>query len=69
MRKSIYWLPALKTIVVVGDNVPEETILFQDIISASDEQDLTHDADFNDIVSIIYTSGTTGRPKGATQTH
>lgn len=62
-------LPALKTIVVVGDNVPEDTIRFQDIISASDEQDLTHDADFNDIVSIIYTSGTTGRPKGATQTH
>jgi len=62
-------LPALKTVIVVGDNVPEGTIRFQDIISAPDEQDVTNDADFNDIVSIIYTSGTTGRPKGATQTH
>ena len=62
-------LPALKTVIVVGDNAPEGTIRFQDLISASDDQDVSNDADFDDIVSIIYTSGTTGRPKGATQTH
>jgi long-chain acyl-CoA synthetase len=62
-------LPALKTVIVVGDNVPENTIRFQDIISAPKAQHVPDDADFNDIVSIIYTSGTTGRPKGATQTH
>ena len=62
-------LPALKTVIVVGDNVPEGTIRFQDLISATDVQLVSSDADFNDVVSIIYTSGTTGRPKGATQTH
>ena len=62
-------LPALKTVIVVGDNVPEGTIRFQDIISDFEQQIVSDDADFNDIVSIIYTSGTTGRPKGATQTH
>jgi long-chain acyl-CoA synthetase len=62
-------LPALKTVIVVGNNVPEDTIRFQDIISAPEAQQVPDDAEFNDIVSIIYTSGTTGRPKGATQTH
>jgi long-chain acyl-CoA synthetase len=62
-------LPALKTVIVVGDNAPEGTIPFQDLLSASEEQNASKDADFDDIVSIIYTSGTTGRPKGATQTH
>jgi long-chain acyl-CoA synthetase len=62
-------LPALNTVIVVGDNVPEGTIRFQDIISVTDVQNVSNDADVNDIVSIIYTSGTTGQPKGATQTH
>jgi len=62
-------LSALETVIVVGNNVPEGTIRFQDIISASDEKNIPTDADFDDIVSIIYTSGTTGQPKGATQTH
>lgn len=62
-------LPALKTVIVVGDNVPEGVIRFQNLISASAEQTVSNDANFDDIVSIIYTSGTTGQPKGATQSH
>lgn len=62
-------LPALETVIAVGDYVPEGTLRFQDIVSESDGSFDPEDADFNDIVSIIYTSGTTGRPKGATQTH
>jgi len=62
-------LPQLKHIVVVGDEIPDAVIRFEDLIAASSESPEPCDADFNDIVSIIYTSGTTGRPKGATQTH
>ncbi|MBW2517383.1 MAG: long-chain-fatty-acid--CoA ligase [Deltaproteobacteria bacterium] len=62
-------MPHLKTVIVVGNHAAAGAIRFQDLISASDEQNISNEADFNDIVSIIYTSGTTGRPKGATQTH
>jgi len=62
-------LPALKALIVVGDNVPEGAISFQELITESSSNPITYEAGFDDIVSIIYTSGTTGRPKGATQTH
>jgi long-chain acyl-CoA synthetase len=62
-------LPHLEIVIVVGNDVPENTQRFEDLISDSLAEMDRYDADFNDIVSIIYTSGTTGRPKGATQTH
>lgn len=62
-------LPLLKSVIVVGDGVPEGAINYNDLISGSSPGYFPPDCDLDDITSIIYTSGTTGRPKGATQTH
>lgn len=61
--------PGLQSVIVVGDQIPEGAIGFQDLIAQSSSDLSPCDGGIDDIVSIIYTSGTTGRPKGATQTH
>lgn len=69
LKEVVPELPDLEHVIVLGDNIIEGALRFEDIISGSSDKIGPYDADFDNMVSIIYTSGTTGRPKGATQTH
>lgn len=63
-------LKSLEHIIVVGDEIPNGSHKFSDLLSHDSFDGLEcHISKPDDIISIIYTSGTTGRPKGATQTH
>ncbi|WP_232665238.1 class I adenylate-forming enzyme family protein [Pseudonocardia sp. TRM90224] len=61
-------LPALRTVVAFGDDVPEGATGFGDLLGVTGPAPAgTVDAD--SACTIGYTSGTTGHPKGAVQSH
>jgi acetyl-CoA synthetase len=62
-------LPNLETVLVIGGEIPEKVLGFQDVVEkgSSDFQAVNTRAD--DPALIIYTSGTTGPPKGALHAH
>lgn len=61
-------LPELKTVVAVGEGVPNEVTTFSSLL---DHKPLAvpQQRDANDIALLMYTSGTTSAPKGAMHTH
>ena len=61
-------IPALKRIVVNGENVPADAVSFEELL-AGDEKDPEVEIDGRDPCVCIYTSGTTGNPKGVLNSH
>jgi len=68
-------LPALTTVVTLGERRHEGCLAYADIASPADEagasrlEEVYAGLDFDDPVNIQFTSGTTGTPKAATLTH
>ncbi|WP_298913785.1 AMP-binding protein [uncultured Roseobacter sp.] len=65
-------LPHLRSIIVMGDDVPAGILSFANLCKARPEADLEAIAqtlDPQDVINIQFTSGTTGSPKGASLTH
>ncbi|MGC3938642.1 AMP-binding protein [Roseobacter sp. EG26] len=65
-------LPHLRSIIVMGEDVPAGMLSFANLCKARPEADLEAIAqtlDPQDVINIQFTSGTTGSPKGASLTH
>lgn len=69
-RIPVSELPELQHIILVGaeEKTAENQILFQDLITSSDEYVIEW-VDREDGMLLIYTSGSTGKPKGVLQVH
>ena len=67
LDKVIHILPKLrcvKNLIVVGENIPKNTISYEDLLEKSSDKEL-EDVGGGRGGFMLYTSGTTGRPKGA----
>ncbi|WP_410657327.1 AMP-binding protein [Amycolatopsis sp. lyj-112] len=60
-------LPALESVVVLGDEVPAFATSWPDFLAADDVPEPAATPD--DVLLVQYTSGTTSRPKGVLLTH
>jgi fatty-acyl-CoA synthase len=66
-------LPNLKRIIVLGDNVPQSTISYNEVlrIGLADTNKIPEEQTPSpeDVMYILYTSGSTAKPKGVTLLH
>ncbi|RXK50337.1 acyl-CoA synthetase [Halorientalis pallida] len=70
VREARESLPALETVVTVGDADPQaDEVTFQDALADQPRTFETVATDAEDDAIIIYTSGTTGDPKGVRHAH
>jgi long-chain acyl-CoA synthetase len=69
IREARREAPKLKNVVLIGDEIPDNTISFDKITKQASDKLATEDTDNDDVAVIIYTAGTTGRPKGVMLTH
>jgi acetyl-CoA synthetase len=70
VREARESLPALETVVTVGDaDTRDDEVAFQDAVADQPRTFETVATDAEDDAIIIYTSGTTGDPKGVRHAH
>jgi acyl-CoA synthetase (AMP-forming)/AMP-acid ligase II len=62
-------LPDLKHVIVLGDDTPQGTHAYEDLLDAIPRTEAARDWHEDDMVNLCYTGGTTGRPKGVMLTH
>ncbi|MGQ0631863.1 MAG: class I adenylate-forming enzyme family protein [Sporichthyaceae bacterium] len=62
-------LPELRTLVVLGDEVPSGASAWQDWVGEVGAPDLPEDAHPQDIALVLYTSGSTAEPKAVPLVH
>lgn len=67
-EKIIKESPDLDHVIVAGDN-PHGYRLFEDLVGASEPDDVTAPTVADDMAFWLYTSGSTGKPKGAVHVH
>jgi len=59
----------LKSIILIGKNMPDDFISFDKIIQRGSDKLLLEETENDDTAVMIYTAGTTGNPKGVMLTH
>jgi len=62
-------LKEVKLYVYIGEDTPQGTINFEELIASSPDHEPEVEVTEEDIFSILYTAGTTGEPKGAVRKH
>ncbi|MEE9913601.1 MAG: AMP-binding protein [Deltaproteobacteria bacterium] len=61
--------PGMKTVILVGDDVPAGMYSYHELIGQSAEEHAIVETDDDDVAALIYTAGTTGASKGVMLTH
>jgi acyl-CoA synthetase (AMP-forming)/AMP-acid ligase II len=67
--------PTLKTIIGIGDNLPEGVVPFKDLLASEVDEKVLRDylagieLSANDVLTICWTSGTEADPKGVPRSH
>lgn len=61
--------PALKHIILIDGQVPENVLSYQQLLDENSDDCPIEPVDDDDMAALIYTAGTTGSPKGVMHTH
>jgi long-chain acyl-CoA synthetase len=69
IRKARKDAEQLKSVIMIGKDIPEGTLSFENIIQAEKDTLAIVETDNDDTAVMIYTAGTTGNPKGVMLTH
>ncbi len=69
LRHKLCDLPALKSVIVVGDDHADEAIAYDQLVTQQNATPCDDLANEKDLAGILYTSGSTGKPKGVMLSH